>query len=329
MRSKQSNVSMGMDQAEGLRRLLVHGHPQVITVLAGKPGVGRTATITNLATAIAHCGKRVLVLDENRLATNVQVRQGKITRYDLLDVAQEKCKLRDALFNQCGFAVLSTKRVLNSLAQMKQIEKLRLENALVELGEGIDVMLVDAAMPNLIKPPAIRLAYQKSIISSLVMSQAEISDDLAGGSSLLLVVDATASGITDSYALMKRLAQENSCLKFEIVVNKVGDEQVALKIFGNMAKVASRNLDAQLVYLGRIPFDEKLKRATQLGRSVIDVFPAADSTKSYIGLCKKILWLDKHANESASGAGNFIQNLLRQVSQPLRQDNNSSTNAYV
>lgn len=310
MHFKPSNASL--DQASGLRRLLVRAYPQLIIVLAGKSGVGRTSTIANLAAAMAHCGKRVLVLDENRLASNVRAQQGLKGCYDLLDVAQAKCKPHDALFNQNGFAVLSTQRALNSLAHIKQAEKLHLESAFAELSGDIEVMLVDAAMPSLIEPAAMRLAYQQSISASF-----------------LLVVDGTASGITASYAMMKHLAKKNPSLKFEMLVNKVGDEKIALKIFDNMAKVASRNLGAQLVYLGCIPFDEKLKRATQLGRTVMDVFPATTSTKSYLAICKKILWLDKHTNESAIGAGNFIQNLLRQAAQPLRQDNNSPTNAYV
>ena len=55
----------GVDQAEGLRRLLVLNQTQVITVVAGKAGVGRTSATINLAAALARSGKDVLVLDEN------------------------------------------------------------------------------------------------------------------------------------------------------------------------------------------------------------------------------------------------------------------------
>lgn len=328
MRTKQSNPSLESDQAEGLRRLLVCGLPQVITVLSGRAGMGRTCTIANLAAVIAHCGKRVLVLDENRLASYFQVREGARARYDLLDVALEKCQPSDALFTQNGYALLSTKRALNSLAQMRHIERLRLESALAELSAGVDVMLVDAAVPSLINPLAMRLGYQKSIESALVMSQAEgllrkvgKPEDAISCHSLLLVVDGSSRGITDSYVMMKRLAQDNANLKFEIVINKVSDEQVALKIFANMAEVAGLNVAAQLVYLGCIPVDEKLKKISQLGLSVFDILPETSSAKSYALLCKKLFGFDVAPQQDAVGANNAIKNLMRHISQPLRQPN--------
>ena len=85
-----------------------------------------------------------------------------------------------------------------------------------------------------------------------------------GKVSLLIVVDATTSGITESYALIKRMALDNACMQFEIVVNKVSDEQTAKKIFGNMAEMARRNLAARLEYCGYISKDGRLTRASTL-----------------------------------------------------------------
>lgn len=292
----RSNIRV--DQAEGLRRLLVRNHTQVVTVVAGKPGVGRTSTTINLAAALARSGKEVLVLDENHAPNNFLDHLGLYARYDLLDVVQEKCKPREAVLNTKEFSVLSTARAMYSLAQLKQAEQQRLENALTEVSSGVDVMLVDAAM---------------------LVGQAEVSSSLASGVSLLVVVDATTSGITDSYALIKRLALENARFQFEIVLNKVADEQAAMMVFGNMAKVARLNLAARLEYLGYIPYDDKLKRATQLGRSVVEAFPTATSAKSYLELSKKLLRLPMQQNEAGGGVRTIIQNLMSQVSQPLRQ----------
>jgi flagellar biosynthesis protein FlhG len=287
-----------VDQAEGLRRLLVRNHTQVITVVAGKSGVGRTSTTINLAAAMALSGKEVLVLDENHAPNNFLDYLGLYAKYDLLDVVQEKCKPHEAVLNAKGFSVLPTARAMNSLAQLKQAEQQRLENALTEVSQGVDVILVDAAM---------------------LMGQATVSSSLANGGSLVVVVDATASGITDSYALIKRLALENARLQFEIVVNKVADEQAAERVFGNMAKVARRNLAARLEYLGYIPHDERLKRATQLHRPVVEAFPTATASNSYLELSQKLLRLPMQQNETGSGVRIIIQNLMSQVSQPLRQ----------
>lgn len=304
--------SDGTDQAEGLRRLLALNQTQVITVVAGKAGVGRTSTTINLAAALAGSGKDVLVLDENHGPNNLLDRMGAATRHDLLDVAQGKCGLCDAMHTVKGFGILPIARAMRALAKLDQAEQQRLEEALTEASDGVDVVLVDAAMSVL------------SLPKRSVQSQAEetagrvaaISPSLASGAALLVVVEATPSGITESYALIKRLALKCACQQFGIAINRVGNEQVALTVFENMAKVALRNLSVRLEYLGHIPPDERLKYAMQLGKPVIEAFPAAASAMSYQELSQKLLGLQMQRDEAEGGVSSIIQNLIRQVSQP-------------
>lgn len=284
--------SIGMDQAEGLRRLLVRNQTQVITVVAGKPGVGRTSVTINLAAALARLGKDVLVLDENHAPNNLLDRLGLFARHDLLDVVQGKCAPGGAVLAANGFNVLPTARAMYALAKLNHIEQQRLENALTEASGGADVMLVDAAM---------------------LVGQAAVSSSLASGAKLLVVADATASGITESYALIKRLALKNARLQFEIIVNKAGNNQEAKNVFDNMAKVARHHLSARLEYLGYIPADNKFKRAAQLGRSVVDAFPGACSAQSYLALAQKLLCLPVNRDEQEGGISHMMQSLIKQV----------------
>lgn len=297
---------IGGDQAEGLRRLLVRNQTQVITVVAGKSGIGRTSVTINLAAALARSGKDVLVLDENHAPDNLLDRLGLFAGHDLLDVAQGKCHPKQALLKAKGFGVLPAARAMHSLARLSRAEQLRLEDALTEVSNGVDVMLVDAAMPVL------------SRVEGLA-GRSAVSSSLASGAAVLVVVDATASGITESYALIKRMALENARMQFEIVVNKVAGEQAALTVFDNMAKVARRNLAVRLEYLGCIPQDDRLKRATQLGRPVVEAFPAAASARSCLAMSEKLLRLPVQQDEAENGVRAIIQSLVRQVAQPLQR----------
>lgn len=292
--------NIGMDQAEGLRRILVRNQTQVITVVAGKPGVGRTSTTINLAAALARIGKDVLVLDENHAPNNLLDRLGLYAKYDLLDAAQGKCAPKEAVLATNGFSVLHTARAMYKFSTLNPIIQQRLEDALTEISGGVDVMLVDTRMPVL----------NKKIEASV--GPTTISSSMASGAALLVVVDATASGITESYALIKRLVLENARSRFEILVNKVGDEQAALRVFENMAKVARCNLSVRLEYLGFIPRDDRLKHATQHGKPVIDVFPNAVSAKFYIESAQKLLYLPMQQDEDKSGTPCVIQNLIKQ-----------------
>lgn len=290
----------GADQAEGLRRLLVLNQAQVITVVAGKAGVGCTSATINLAAALARSGKDVLVLDENQGPDNLLDRIGLSARHDLLDVAQGSCGLCEAVSTVNGFGILSTARAMQALVKLDQAAQLRLENALTEASDGADVVLVDAA----------------SQAEGPAGKAAAAPPSLASGAALLVLVEATPSGITESYALIKRLALKNARQQFGIAVNRAGNENAAMTVFENMAKVARRNLSVRLEYLGHIPTDERLKCAMQLGKSVVEAFPDAASAKSYLQLSQKLLCLPMQRDEAKGGISAIIQSLMKQVSPP-------------
>jgi len=284
-------ANLGCDQAEGLRRLLVRNQSQVVTVVSGKAGVGRTSATINLATALAQSGKDVLVLDENHAPNNLLDRLGLKAQRDLLDVVRDKCNPRAALLRSHGFQVLPAARAIHALADLNQIELQRLEEALTELSDGVDVLLVDAAM---------------------LVGQA-VSTSLSSDAKLVVMVDATVSGITESYALIKRLALENARLQFQIVVNKVPNEAAALTVFGNMEKVARNNLAARLEFLGFIPMDERLQRATQLHRAVLEAFPQATSAQAYLALSQRLLHSSQEYEVFDGGISSMMGKLIRQM----------------
>ncbi len=72
---------------------------QVITVTSGKGGVGKTTAVANLATTIAMDGKRVVCIDGDIGLRNLDVVMGLENRivYDIVDVIEGRCKLRQAM----------------------------------------------------------------------------------------------------------------------------------------------------------------------------------------------------------------------------------------
>lgn len=280
------------DQAEGLRRLLVNNQTQVITLVSGKQGVGRTSVTLNLAVALATSGRDVLVLDENPAPHNLSDNLGLFARHDLLDVVQGRCQLQDTMLAGKGYAILPVARLMRALENLTLAEQHKLEQVLSEVSAGVDVMLVDAAM---------------------LARSAAISVSLAAGVRLVVVMDATASGITESYSLIKRLALENARLRFEIVVNRVESEQVARLVFGNMEKVARSKLAARLEYLGCIPTDDRLKRATQLARSVVEAYPASLSAQSCMALSQSMLQKTLQQDEMEGGISQIMKSLIKQL----------------
>lgn len=281
------------DQAAGLRKLLARGNAQVITVLGARDGLGATSIVTNLAAVFAHSGKDVLVLDENLSHDNVANTLALRPRYDLLHAARGDKTWQEVLLQgMAGPGVLPVARAMQSLPAMGEAERERLLESLLGAAVGRDVVLVDAARDG------------NSVCASL-----------SGDEPLLLVLNATASGITESYAMLKKMATHNGRQAFDIVVNRVGSEREALAVFDNMQKVARHHLQVSLSYLGYIPVDEKLKRATQLCRPVVEVFPSAASSMAMREIAQGLLRSPSVCEHVQDRLGSVMQRLMR-MSQP-------------
>ncbi len=72
---------------------------QVITLCSGKGGVGKTTAAANIAVALATEGSKVVCLDGDIGLRNLDVIMGLENRivYDLVDVIEGRCKLRQAM----------------------------------------------------------------------------------------------------------------------------------------------------------------------------------------------------------------------------------------
>jgi len=72
---------------------------RAITITSGKGGVGKTTVVANLGIALAMQGQRVVVLDADVGLRNLDVMLGLENRivYDLVDVIEGRCRLRQAL----------------------------------------------------------------------------------------------------------------------------------------------------------------------------------------------------------------------------------------
>lgn len=72
---------------------------KVITITSGKGGVGKTTATANIATALAVEGARVVCIDADIGLRNLDVVLGLENRivYDLVDVVEGRCRLRQAM----------------------------------------------------------------------------------------------------------------------------------------------------------------------------------------------------------------------------------------
>jgi flagellar biosynthesis protein FlhG len=285
------------DQAEGLRRLLVQDNDfQAVTVISGSTGTGKTIAVINLATALSQSGKKVLIIDENAGASNLGGTLGLSAHRDLLDVVRRDMTLDKVLIQHPdGYSILPAGRGMRVLDKLNPDDQAHLIDSFANVAPPMDVVLVDAA------------AGSTSRLLSLAFPCHEV----------VVVVSSQPASITTAYALIKHITGNSGNQRFRVLVNKVGDETEAKKIFDNMARVASRYLSVSLDFIGFIPPDDKLRQSIRRGRAIMNLFPASASAIAFGRAAERLvnrLPGDGKNEEDSGGMRGFMQSLtgLRQ-----------------
>jgi len=279
------------DQAQGLRRLLARSAARVVAVVGARNGLGATSVVVNLAACWANSEKNVLIIDEHVSPNNVANSLALKPRYDLLNVLRGDKTLHGVMLRSDGVHVLPVARAMKLLPKLEEAERRKFVASLTQAASGMDIVLVDAAARE-----------GHSVCASL-----------SGDEPLMLVLNGTASGIMESYAMLKQMAQQNGRQNFDIVVNKVNNDAEARAIFNNMAQLAKRNLHVHLEYMGYIPVDEKLQRATQLCQPVVELFPAAPCSEAFSDVANNLMKVKDITDEETSSLTRVMQRLVQQT----------------
>ncbi len=231
------------DQASGLRQLIRRNAGRLWIVAGARPGVGVTSWVVGSAVSLAARGMDVLILDEQITSGNVSSRLKLKSRYDLLQVLRGDVPMASAFLRPAsGLGVLPSGRALDACSGLAPDDRQRLLGLLVQLCCQSDLVLVDA----------------RPDVGGIVLSG--LADVPAR---LLVVSDASISGITASYALIKRMYQRTGLNRVAVVFNRVKSAEEGIRLFHNLHEVAMDRLGVPLQCLGYMPVDESMERATQ------------------------------------------------------------------
>ncbi len=240
---------------------------QVIAVTGGKGGVGKSNIAINTALEIGKLGQSVLVLDADLGLANIDVLCDIKPRGTLKEVFDGHATLDDILLPiSNNVSLLPACSGVTKITSLSPAEYGGLIHAFTTLQSPIDTLIIDTS------------AGISDQVTSFCCAAREV----------MVVVCDEPTSITDAYSMIKVLSTDFNVSRINVLVNKVSSSQQGVDLFNKIIRVADKNLDVMLNYLGSVPHDEHLQRGVQSQNPVVNLFPGSRSAIAFQKLAKKI-----------------------------------------
>src|SRR5438874_5588206 len=231
------------DQAASLRTMMgQRASANVIAVTSGKGGVGKSNVAVNLAIKFASARKNVVLLDADLGLANADVLCNIDLPCNLSHVIARKKELRDVMVRAPGgFKLIGGASGLARMADLTDFDRQRLVNALGELEQQADVILIDTGAG----------------ISPNVLSFTRAADHV------LIVTTPEPTAITDAYAVVKVMSRDGGERRVSLLVNQVRSANEAKVVYGRIAQVAKQFLGVSVLDAGYVMSDEAVPQAVR------------------------------------------------------------------
>ncbi|MEE0776586.1 MAG: septum site-determining protein MinD [Bacillota bacterium] len=216
---------------------------EVIVITSGKGGVGKTTATANIGTALAQMGKKTVLLDTDIGLRNLDVVMGLENRivYDLVDVAERRCRLKQALIKDKKLDTLC----LLPAAQTRDktaVSQGDMTTITSKLREEFDYVLIDC-------PAGIEQGFKNAI---------------AGADRAVVVTTPEVSAVRDADRIIGLL--EAAGLKDpKVIINRIRPDMVRK---GEMMDITDILEILAVELLGVVADDEEIVISTNRGEPV-------------------------------------------------------------
>ncbi|WP_186576270.1 septum site-determining protein MinD [Aquibacillus kalidii] len=236
---------------------------EAIVITSGKGGVGKTTTTANLGTALALLEKKVCLIDTDIGLRNLDVVMGLENRiiYDIVDVIQNRCNLKQALIKDKRFECL----YLLPAAQTSDKSDLTPEGMvqiIAQLKQDYDYILIDC-------PAGIEQGFKNAV---------------AGADKAIVVTTPEKSSVRDADRIIGLLEHED-VEPPHLIVNRIRNHMVKN---GDMLDVDEIVQVLSIELLGIVADDDEVIKASNFGEPVA-FQPNTRASISYRNIARRIL----------------------------------------
>lgn len=223
----------------------------VYVVTSGKGGVGKTTTTANIGAGLAKMGKHVAMLDTDIGLRNLDVVLGLENRivYDVVDVVQGRCRLKQALIRDKRFENM----YLLPAAQTKDktaVSEAQMIELINTLKPEFDYIIIDC-------PAGIEHGFKNAI---------------AGADKAIVVTAPEVSAVRDADRIIG-LLEAHGLTEPHLIINRIRPRMVES---GDMMSVEDMLEILAVELLGIVPDDDSIVTSTNRGEpAVLDEFSRA------------------------------------------------------
>ncbi|MCL2351269.1 MAG: septum site-determining protein MinD [Firmicutes bacterium] len=236
---------------------------EVYVITSGKGGVGKTTTTANLGAGLALRGKKVALVDADIGLRNLDVVMGLENRivYDLIDVIDGNCRLKQALIRDKRFETL----YLLPAAQTKDktaVSPEQMQKLCETLKEEFDYVLIDC-------PAGIEQGFRNAV---------------AGADKAIVVTTPEVSAVRDADRIIGLL--EAAELRGPLLIlNRIRPDMVKR---GDMMAMEDVTEILAIDILGVVPDDETIVISTNRGEPAV-ADNASRAGMAYRNITRRIL----------------------------------------
>lgn len=236
---------------------------EAIVITSGKGGVGKTTTSANIGTALALQGKKVCMVDTDIGLRNLDVVMGLENRivYDLVDVAEERCRLSQALVKDKRFEEL----YLLPAAQTKDKDAIhpdQIKAMVDELKQDFEYVIIDC-------PAGIEHGFRNAV---------------AGADKAIVVTTPEHAAVRDADRIIGLLEKEG-LYGSRLVINRVRTKMVKS---GEMLDIDEICQILAIDLLGVVPDDEQVIKAANEGEPTV-MNPGSKASIAFRNIARRIL----------------------------------------
>lgn len=236
---------------------------EAIVVTSGKGGVGKTTTSANLGTALALLGKKVCMVDTDIGLRNLDVVMGLENRivYDLIDVAEGRCRVNQALIKDKRFDEL----YMLPAAQTKDkndVTPEQVKQIIESLKPDFDYVIIDC-------PAGIEQGFRNAI---------------AGATQAIVVTTPENAAVRDADRVIG-LLEKSHIESPKLVINRIRPNMMKS---GDMLEIDDICQVLAIDLIGIVPDDEFVIKAANQGEPTV-MNPNSRAAIAYRNIARRIL----------------------------------------